>query len=260
VPLRLLVIVVVACGSKTATPPPAVVVTPPPPPPTFVDSSPGPLSASHQTLDAQRGCNECHDGGKEVISAKCLACHEHGGLRASIHAGRGFHASAVVKGRACNLCHLEHRGRAFDVMGWESVVGGQPAFNHTLTGWPLTGKHAGPTCEACHTARNRQGLTTFVGTNRACVACHAKVQPHGLDPRRPIAACERCHAEVAWKPARQIIKFDHNDRQDASWPLDKDHATVACANCHPNALFDLPATTFACVDCHPKGPPKPKRR
>ncbi len=221
-------------------------------------TSPGPLSASHAALDNQGGCFECHtDDQGGHANVKCLGCHDHHDLRVRITQARGFHASPPVRDKECRVCHREHKGRGFDPMGWNTMPGGMAGFDHALTGWPLTGKHA-TSCDRCHTAKNKQGLATFLGVDTRCSSCHAR-QPHGFtDPSKPISRCERCHGDAAWRPALPALQFDHEDRQDAAFGLAADHAGVACAKCHPGGLFDLPA--FDCVTCHPKGTPKKRPR
>src|SRR4051812_14378120 len=150
----------------------------------FFSSKPGDLSSSHKDLDAPDRCNDCHvNGSKDLSNDKCLACHDHNNLRDRISSGKGFHASAAVKGKACEKCHLEHKGRNFDLEGWKSIPGGQDQFNHDLTGWPLHGKHATNNCPACHKKKDHQGLVVYMGTDRLCgaVGCHANDQPHKFE-------------------------------------------------------------------------------
>jgi hypothetical protein len=216
----------------------------------FFSSSPGPLSKSHEAWDRQDQCDACHDGGREVNDRKCLGCHDHADLKARIDAGKGFHASSQVKGKRCATCHLDHKGRTYDLMGWRSIKGGQDGFDHALTGWTLEGKHKATDCADCHKGRNRQGLRTFLGQDRLCGSCHKADQPHGFD-RRDLLACERCHGQSVWKPPKAAMVFDHDDKRDAAMPLEGAHADVSCAKCHPKAKFNLPAADpDACGNCH----------
>src|SRR3954468_18774083 len=83
----------------------------------FFGSSPGPLTQSHGALDTKDRCTDCHVGdSKELANDKCLGCHDHQNLAARITAGKGFHASTAVKGKKCESCHHEHKGRGYDVM------------------------------------------------------------------------------------------------------------------------------------------------
>ena len=208
----------------------------------FFSSSPGPLSTSHASLDSQDHCTDCHVGNtKELSNDKCLGCHDHQNLAARINANQGFHASPLVRGKKCETCHVEHKGRGYDIMGWKSIQGGQKNFDHDLTGWPLKGKHANTACEDCHKKRDTQGLRTFMGTDKLCGSCHAKDQPHKFpaSDRRNLD-CARCHTESVWKPQKETMDFNHNDRADASMPLLGSHRDVACEKCHAKDVFKLP--------------------
>ncbi|RMH39260.1 MAG: hypothetical protein D6689_17215, partial [Deltaproteobacteria bacterium] len=216
----------------------------------FFRSSPGALSASHAEIDGQDNCNECHDGGKATNDTKCLGCHDHQDLKRRIDTRKGFHASNKVRGKKCEKCHLEHRGRSFDIMGWPSIDGGIDAFDHGLTGWPLRQKHARLDCGECHKNKNRQGLRTFLGEDRFCGGCHKKDTPHEFE-RRELLACDRCHSESAWKPQLPTMRFDHNDPKDAAMPIEGAHADVSCGKCHPKARFNLPnKVPDDCANCH----------
>src|SRR6266850_371184 len=183
----------------------------------FFSSSPGPLSQSHAAFDAPDHCNDCHvNGSKDLDRNKCLNCHDHNDLRDRMNAKKGFHSTAKVGNKPCETCHIEHGklGRATDIMGWKSV-GGEKGFDHDLTGWKLNGKHATTDCDQCHKARDKQGLKTYMGTDKLCGACHLKEQPHKFEAsEKDKLACERCHGESVWKPAKNPAdqKFNHDDR------------------------------------------------
>jgi len=205
----------------------------------FFTSSPGPLTVEHKDLDNQSRCNDCHvNGSKELSNDKCLACHDHSDLKKRIAAGEGYHSSAKVRGRKCETCHIEHKGRTFDIMGWRTVKGGEKGFDHSLTGWPLRDKHSVLDCAECHKNKNSAGRRTYLGEDKLCGSCHKRDQPHGFD-RRAMMACERCHTEISWKPRKARMQFDHNDKADAEFPQEGAHADVACGKCHPKAQFNL---------------------
>lgn len=218
----------------------------------FFGNSPGPLTSSHGALDAKDRCDDCHVGdSKELSNDKCLGCHDHQDLAGRIAAGKGFHASPVVKGKKCESCHHEHKGRAYDLMGWASIKGAEKGFDHELTSWQLKGKHATTACEDCHKTKDKQGLKTYMGTDRSCGACHTKDSPHKFV--RKDMVCERCHGESVWKPAKATLQFNHDDRKDAGMPLLGSHRDVACAKCHPKNVFKLPfAKADSCgnAGCH----------
>ena len=221
---------IAACGSKhtpiRAPAPPAM-------------TSPGPLALGHEKL----ACGDCHvDRSAALANDKCLDCHRT--LRDRLGAGKGYHARATTRGKPCEHCHHDHRGPAYDLMGWDSV-----RFDHAQTGWPLDGAHAGATCAACHHTLDAAGRSVFAGTDRTCGACHA-TSPHGFTAL-PLLACDRCHTVQGWAPPRPQMRFDHDDRQDAAMPLLGVHKNVACAKCHPAARFALGGERpDDCAGCH----------
>jgi hypothetical protein len=215
----------------------------------FFESSPGALSESHASIDGQAHCNDCHTNGAALSNDKCLGCHDHDDLRVRIRAGEGFHSSSQVKGKKCESCHLEHKGRNYDLRGWRSV-GGERDFDHKLTGWPLQGKHATIDCSRCHRRTNRQGLRVYLEEADACGDCHADDQPHGF-VRMDKLDCERCHNESVWKPAKRKMDFNHNNPKDADMPLLGSHEEVTCGKCHPGSKFNLQfKDPAACKNCH----------
>ncbi len=215
----------------------------------FFESSPGDLSESHADIDGRNHCNDCHTGGRELSNDKCLDCHDHGDLRAQIRAGKGFHASDKVRGKACETCHFEHKGRNYDIMGWRSV-GGMNNFDHDLTEFPLKGRHDSLDCARCHSRTNRQGLRIFLGEADTCGECHKDDQPHDF-VRQDKLDCGRCHNESVWKPARRNMDFDHNNPKDADMPILGSHEQVACGKCHPKSRFNLKFSDPAdCENCH----------
>jgi hypothetical protein len=211
----------------------------------FFGSSPGPLTTSHASLDTADKCMDCHVGDSGgLTNDKCLGCHDHSDLKGRIAAGKGFHASSQVKGKNCQSCHLEHKGKSYNLMGWSSVSGGESGFNHDVTGWPLKGKHGAIDCSDCHKSKNRQGLRTYLGQNTLCGSCHKADQPHQFE-RQEMLRCDRCHGESVWKPAKSNMDFDHDSKRDASMPLEGSHGDVSCAKCHPKSVFNLPASNPA---------------
>lgn len=60
-------------------------------------------------------------------------------------------------------------------------------FNHSKTGFPLTGAHRKTPCASCHTQQLK-------GTSKQCKTCHKKDDVH--HGRRP--SCGRCHSTSRW--------------------------------------------------------------
>jgi glutaredoxin len=160
-------------------------------------------------------------------------------------------------------------------------------FDHTLTGFPLTGAHSQATCESCHS------FGVFKGTPRQCQLCHAPgsgrattAKPANHVPTaEPCAQCHNstvtwtgarfrhtgvapgtcatCHngAQASGKPPNHVITTSSCDtchRTTAWLPAGFNHATVVpgtCGSCHNGTTArGKPAnhiqTTAACDQCH----------
>lgn len=119
-------------------------------------------------------------------------------------------------------------------------LGGFDRFDHSRTGFPLTGNHLQAKCDACHP----QG--TFRGTPRDCATCHQSGRPGiSAKPAKHIptsAACDQCHRTAGWVPA----DFKHTGV-----------APGTCATCHNGVIArgkprDHPTTNASCdaSGCH----------
>lgn len=182
--------------------------------------SPGELTKAHADLEGVFNCTKCHVLGDKVANEKCLSCHQD--IKSRLDRGAGYHASREVKGKECISCHSDHHGRNFDIVRFD-----KNKFNHSLTGFELTGAHKPIDCRQCHKPDfvENQGLKkrskTFLGLRRDCNACHADYHQKTLP-----TDCAQCHSTTAFVPAS---KFDHNK---AHFPLVGKHKTVGCAECH----------------------------
>ncbi|MBK7860862.1 MAG: hypothetical protein IPJ65_20115 [Archangiaceae bacterium] len=227
--------------------------------------SPGDLARPHAELDGLANCTLCHPAGKQLSQESCLACHTE--LKPSITKGSGFHGRIATADRNCEKCHHEHQGASLQLINWGT--GGKKGFNHSRTGWPLTGAHSPLECGKCHEKRRisaapilaflekHPAQETFLGLPNPCVGCH-------FDEHRDQVGqqCQSCHITKAWKPAPQ---FDH---AKTDYPLTGKHRKVACDKCHARVrdeqtaktVFPAPVSeTFlkyaplefkACTSCH----------
>ncbi|MGZ6124425.1 MAG: cytochrome c3 family protein [Myxococcales bacterium] len=227
--------------------------------------SPGPLSAPHAKLEGLTNCTKCHVAGSRLSPDTCLGCH--GELKDRIAQKSGFHGRLAPADLACNKCHHEHQGRAFNLVDWGSP--GEKGFDHRRTGFALQGKHAKVACAQCHDDRliadavvralraKEPGRKTFLGAPTQCSACHFDEHRGQLG-----ASCAKCHNETSWKPAPG---FSH---AKTSFPLLGKHARVDCAKCHESTsdararkdaplpprsssyLVFKPVAHASCTDCH----------
>lgn len=195
--------------------------------------SPGPLSKVHADLDGNLGCVKCHGKGEGTMDQKCLACH--GEIAASITKRTGFHGREARSN--CARCHPDHGGRDFKLVAWPG--GSEEKFDHTKTGFALTGQHATTECKKCHASEHMKGEVaslikqdkrghSWLGLDANCASCHEDVHKGALGQD-----CESCHTTTAFRP---VTKFDH---ARTGFALTGKHATVACASCHEAAHLNL---------------------
>lgn len=122
----------------------------------------------------------------------------------------------------CGLCHTTE--------GW-----GGARFPHEKTGFPLTGRHVGVSCKACHPAIFKEV------SGRECAACHR--DPHGGKSGR---RCGTCHDAETWATT---VTADAHRR--TNFPLSGRHALIPCEECHGDRrdrAFARP--TVECIGCH----------
>ena len=220
----------------------------------FAQLSPGDLHATHESLEGLKNCEKCHEAGNKITGQRCLECHTL--LRSRIDKGRGLHAGEGF--RECVSCHVEHLGRDGELVWWKD---GREKFDHTLTGYNLSGKHATLDCRKCHTEKNvvdagplaatgKNLERTYLGLSPDCLNCHT-------DEHRGLMAkdCSKCHNFEKWKPAP---KFDHDI---AKYKLTGRHVNTPCEKCHtlvvdnrniddPDYLKFAGVKYSACIDCH----------
>ncbi|MFQ6041369.1 MAG: cytochrome c3 family protein, partial [Candidatus Poribacteria bacterium] len=169
-----------------------------------------PLRQKHKTAT----CWDCHSEDTfEGLSKECFTCHE------DVHNGEF--------GYRCEVCHSE--------MVWKPA-----SFNHSLTGFLLTGKHIATDCADCHPNGSYQG------TPKDCYSCHRQDTP---DAHYGIA-CDDCHTTSNWGGAQ----FKHTE-----FLIIGKHRKADCVDCHPVGDF---YKEFTCIGggCHPKDKMDKKHR
>ncbi len=205
----------------------------------------------HQDDDVHKGtrgttCNKCHNNNDWKITSfnhdtmtrfplagghkglLCIACHKDPAKAerlpvecVSCHAKDDPHNKRL--GPDCASCH--------NVSDWKVGV----LFDHSLTRFPLLGKHQPLTCEKCHADKS------FAAKGVACASCHADDKHKGA--LGTPASCANCHNVFDWKQWR----FDHDSQ--TKFPLTGKHRGLVCSACHTKA-GDPAKMGSVCVDCH----------
>jgi Cytochrome c3 len=189
------------------------------------NNTPFPLTGSHTV--PPRACADCHTNNNyTTLPTTCVGCHQkdyNGALSPVNHIAASFPTT-------CQTCH--------DTVQWTDGV-----FNHSSTGFPLTGQHTVPPrqCTDCHTSNN------YTLNSTACVNCHLKDYQGTTDPNHVSAGfpqqCELCHDTTTWTDST----FNHNT---TTFPLTGSHTVPPrkCADCHVNNNYTTLPTT--CIGCH----------
>ncbi len=178
--------------------------------------SPGELTQSHASEPNLRDCYACHTLTEGIDDALCLKCHKVIKERFDSHSG--YHGK--LAGR-CQACHTEHKGRQ------EKIIKFTPeGFNHGLSNYPLTGKHAETGCDKCHALKkqNKMEGRRYIGVKYdACVICHEN--PHGQSMS---ANCLECHTTGGWTGLE--LRYSH--ARDSKYKLRGKHFEANCDKCH----------------------------
>jgi hypothetical protein len=171
-----------------------------------------------------QSCSDCHTQANNFSVFSCVTCHEHNQQDTdSEHQGvQGY----IYESSACYACHPT------------GEAGG--AFNHDLSGFPLTGAHLTVECVQCHPS----GYNTPPPT--ACAGCHQLNYNGTTNPNHQALGiatnCETCHTtNPGWQPAQ----FPQHNQY---FELLGQHASITdCNACH-NGNYNLNST--ACLPCH----------
>ena len=172
-----------------------------------------------------RLCTDCHvSNNYSLTSTACVTCHlaDFNGTTNPNHVTANFP-------QTCDTCHTTST--------WLGAT-----FNHTSTGFTLTGAHTVPprACTDCHVNGN------YSLTSTACVTCHLTDYNNATTPVNHVASgfpqtCDLCHDTTVWTDST----FNH---ATTAFPLTGAHTTTACALCHVNGNYTTLPTT--CVGCH----------
>jgi hypothetical protein len=185
-----------------------------------------PLTGSHTVPPRQ--CADCHaNNNYNITVTTCVSCHlkDFQATTNPNHVQGGF-------AQTCEQCH--------NTTSWTGAK-----FDHSATGFPLTGAHTVPPrqCVDCHVNNNYNITVT------TCVSCHLKGYQGTTNPNHVQGGfpqtCQQCHSTTSWAGAT----FDHST---TGFALTGSHTVPPrqCLDCHVNNNYNL--TSSACVSCHLK--------
>src|SRR5947209_418811 len=183
------------------------------------------LTGSHTVPPRQ--CTDCHvNNNYNITATACVSCHQSDYNTATTPVN---HVSAHFP-TTCESCH-------------DTVLWTDGKFDHTSTGFALTGAHTVPPrqCVDCHVNGNYSLNSTL------CYSCHQTDYAGTNNPAHASAGfpttCELCHNTTVWTDST----FNH---ANTTFPLTGSHTVPPrqCTDCHVNGNYTtLPIT---CIGCH----------
>jgi hypothetical protein len=199
-----------------------------------------PIGGIYAHAELERDCAACHAPfwSQELMGDRCLACHA--ATQAELTDETAFHFGFANPGN-CRSCHTDHHGEAGPL-----TLAAMANFPHDRTGFSLRAhepisEDGSFMCGECHTVP----LGEF--DLNACRACHLSYDAGYLVQHIQdfYPTCLGCHDGLDSYGAA----FDH---EQTTFPLNGEHAGLACGNCHAGAqdLAMLQATEGECEACH----------
>ena len=176
-----------------------------------------PLTGGHNIAN----CFSCHKSGSDFngLTTACYPCHQQNYVQAK----NPDHIQAKFP-TTCQDCH-------------NTISFTEATFNHSTTGFALTGAHATVSCQSCHTSG-------YVNTPTDCYSCHSHDYAKTTDPNHAAQGfphdCTQCHSTTSWSDAN----FDHSK---TGFALTGAHITVSCQSCHASGYTN---TSPVCYSCH----------
>ncbi len=173
-----------------------------------------PLTGAHVTVQ----CSSCHASVYAGTSTDCNSCHnaDYVATTNPNHAQLGFPTTCVT-------CHT--------TAAWSPA-----SFDHTSTGFTLTGKHTTAACLDCHSSG-------YAGTPADCYSCHQSDFTGATDPNHTLAGfavtCGDCHTTAGWSPS----SFNHST---TGFTLTGAHVGATCIACHSTAYAGTSSDCYAC--------------
>jgi hypothetical protein len=148
---------------------------------------------------------------------------------------------SITEGVDCGNCHTP--------ASW-GMAGGKKGegFDHSRTGFPLTGRHESAACTQCHGGEQR--------VTRECKNCHQS--PH---QSRLSSQCASCHSSRRWndmEPFEIHRRTSHQRNGERQWTT----VQTDCFSCHSSEYLDpnvhpshrgtstSPAFPQDCSQCH----------
>ncbi len=216
-----------------------------------------PLANSHQMAPAGKvnACTDCHINNNYNLTTQATDCGN-AGCHLNTNYGGGWQGTTTpVHAQAGSVFAVANCSSCHNTVSFLTAT-----FDHSATGFPLTGSHqlapAGRVnaCSDCHISNNY--ALTIGPTDCGNSQCHLTTWQQTNNPVHasagaPFAAanCSTCHNPTLWTN----VVFNH---AATGWPLTGSHQlapagkVVACTDCHTGNNYNLTAANTDCYGCH----------
>ncbi len=216
-----------------------------------------PLANSHQMAPAGKvnACTDCHINNNYNLTTQATDCGN-AGCHLNTNYGGGWQGTTTpVHAQAGSVFAVANCSSCHNTVSFLTAI-----FDHSATGFPLTGSHqlapAGRVnaCSDCHISNNY--ALTIGPTDCGNSQCHLTTWQQTNNPTHsaagaPFAAanCSTCHNPTLWTN----VVFNH---AATGWPLTGSHQlapagkVVACTDCHTGNNYNLTAANTDCYGCH----------
>lgn len=207
-----------------------------------------PLEAAHRDLE----CAQCHHRTRERPQAVSKVLVDNPAFPAATR-------YKDIPANDCIDCHLNpHRAelgqRCDHCHSCDSFASLLVPFDHSLSNYPLEGRHASVACERCHTGQGPGRLFPATATS-SCAVCHQDPHAGQFLVNGPPLDCHACHDLQGFHPSLYTLERHRRDRA----ALEGAHLAAACMDCHAASAtgatvpYRVHGTGFpgsGCVDCH----------
>jgi len=175
---------------------------------------------------------------------KCLECH-----KISVYNGIEMQEFASVPFENCTSCHEDVHNNKFgpnciQCHSEESFtkIKQFENFNHSLTNYPLEGKHQFVTCNSCH--KNKY---TAAIKHKNCSDCHSDYHHDEFKGQGVSPDCSDCHSTTGFDRSNFTIE-KHNL---TAFELKGAHLATPCFACHKKTnRWSFREIGKQCIDCH----------
>ena len=177
-------------------------------------------------------------------SVECIKCH-----KINVVEGKNFQQFSGLQFTSCVNCHNDVHKNQFgpncvQCHSEESfkTIKGIGKFDHSKTGYPLTGLHQAVGCKLCH----KVSLTTPMPHSN-CTDCHKDYHKGEFSGSGKVTDCIKCHSVDGFKSSSYSIE----QHSLSGFKLEGAHLATPCFQCHKKEKdWKFRGIGKKCIDCH----------